>query len=641
MKEFMHEEERKRSPIIKTVRSAVALVVESGNIKNLIFTTVWVLLGAVTSFEALFQKNFINGAAGLLGGTRGAIQTAVFWLAIWAGVKILTNVANLFSGRAGNRMWIEFEYFVQKKVFHKVGKLRMKYFDDIEAQRKINFVRGGFSQRVSSVTQSVINLLRNASILVSAAAIIIGENWMIAGVILLTMIPAIWVSRAQTDATYRMNQRGSFEVQMQNYLASILTKRKFLKDLRFYQLHDYMEDRYDASVQEVLVMQQKLNRRYFLVNLGADMLTYAGIAVALLMISVRIFHGDCGIGSFLLVYNTGKNLQNAIKSIFSSLDSIGDNGRYLEDYKAVMNFEEETLLAGDKSAAHVGKRRKKAVSPADPDGKRAIAAADGKAGKAAFPADTETITITFDHVSFTYPGAAREALHDINLTIRQGEHIAIFGENGSGKSTFVSLISGLYQPTKGRILINGRDLQENLGAFRSRLACAAQDFLHLEGTIEENVRIGDTTQNHTPEEIRDALKKADVLSYVDSLPKGIESNLGNLFDESVDISGGQWQKLEIARNLLKTQAKVVILDEPTAALDPLAESRFYRHFAALMKGKSAIMISHRLGAAQLAKRVLVFSSGRIVADGTHTDLLKTSPAYTEMYHAQAQWYVSA
>ncbi len=608
----MSEEKRKRSPILPTIKRAVVLVAQSGHVKDLLVTSLWVLLGAVYSFTAVFNEKFLNAAADILGGDTDALKTAMFWLLVWGGVEIFTSVAGVFNAQVLNRMWQEISYFAEESVMKKVSKIRLKYFDDREAQKKIRFVKRGVSGYISSVTQSVLQTLRSLVTFVTAFMILVNTNWVIALLVAATTIPSILLERMRTEKHYELNQWQSYEGQMQRYLALVLIKRKYIKEMRFYQLYNYMQNKYDKSVEMMSKQQMKLVKTFFFAGLGTSIFTYGAIAISLAMISADIFAGTAQIGAFVLVYNSVRNMQSSLLNVFNGLDAIGNEGRYLEDYETVMNFEEEDV----------------SDIPSEED-------ASSKARR-----DAENVEITFDHVSFSYPGMDKEVIKDLSLTIKPGEKIAIVGENGSGKSTFVSLLTGLYSPTKGRILVNGEDISKKLGFLRDKMSCTMQDFLQHQENVEENVRVGDLGHSHTEEEVSIALQKADMAEYVDGMANKGKTYLSNLHKGSVDLSGGQWQKLAMARNLLKDRAKIMLMDEPTAALDPLAESRLYREFSNMTQDKTVILISHRLGATRLADRVLVFDDGKVVEDGTHEELLTKKQLYAKMYHAQAQWYVS-
>ena len=593
---------RKRSPILKTLKRAIALVWKSGNAAQLILTSIWLVLGAFMSFTAVFNRNFLDAAAEVITGNEGSFSTAVFWLLLWGLMEIVVSVVNIFSGRAVTVMWRKVALYVEEKIVCKTAKIRISYFDDKEDQRKIGCVKGDFSQKVSAVTDGAFKIIRSAISFVTVFIIILNEKPLIALILIGAAIPAIWISHIQTEESYRAAIDSSFEVSMQNYLSWLLIKRKYMKEMRYYNLYDYVNKRFDSSVDTCQNIKNKLTWKYSFAQLAASVIRYGALAVSLILITMDIFSGKCGIGSFVLIYSSAQNLQNSMNSLFASFDMIGSEGRYLEDYETVMNFEEEQYFEASSTS-------------------------------------TEGMEIEFKDVHFTYPGSDREILKGINLKIRQGEKIAVIGENGSGKSTFVSLLNGLYSPTEGEVLVNGEDIRKQLGMLRKKMSCTLQDFGQYDFTIADNVLIGDMGKEHTCEEISEALEKAGFLEYTNSLKDGINTPLGNHEKGSVDLSGGQWQKLAMARNLIRKDACFMLMDEPTAALDPVAESKLYQEFQNLTGDRTVLLVSHRLGATRLADRILVFSDGRIVEDGSHEELLKLNGLYTQMYTAQSQWYV--
>lgn len=595
------EEKRKKAPIVKSILRGISIVYESGEMKALLFNIGWILTGVIASVSALFNKHFLNAAADVVLGKSGAIRLAVVWLLIWSAVEVGQRILNIVCARMTANMTWNMDYYIRQKLFHKVARIKLHYFDDREEQRRIRNIKG-FSWKIWEVCTSAVQILQCCVTAVTSLAVIVSENWKIAILLCVTSIPAVLISKRQTEEKYYMSQGQSFDEKMQRYMGLVITNRKYVKEMHFYQLYDYMGEKFDRTVIRMMKQKVKLARKYLLAGLASDAVAYAAIAASLLLISVDIFNGRASIGSFILIYSTSRTLQETLKNMFTSLDTIGNEGRYLEDYDAVMAYEEEGVNKG-----------------LDENGE---------------------LEITFEHVSFTYPGSEREVLTDINLTIHAKEKIAIVGENGSGKSTFVALLTGLYAPTKGRILVNGKEISQMLGFLREHISCTTQDFFHLHGSIEDNVLIGDFSHPHEDSDVRKALRKADLLDIVGAYEKKEKTNLGNLYEDSVDLSGGQWQKLAMARNLYKDRASLMILDEPTAALDPLAESKLYHDFSKLSNDKGVVLISHRLGATRLAQRVLVFHDGKVAEDGTHEELLAADGLYTQMYHAQAQWYVS-
>lgn len=599
----MREEKRKRAPILATIRRALVLIWKAGKAKQFAFTTAWIFSGILTSFMAVFHENFLNGAADMLQGKQRAFQSAVFWVLVWGATNILISLMGFLANRVLVRMWLEIEYYVGDTVMEKVSKVRLWYFDDRESQKKIRMAKNGVNNRIANVTNGVVTILNSVVTLVTSAIILERTSWVIAAVVVAATIPAIWMQYVQTDKQYELNQWDSYEGQMQRYLSLLLTKRKYIKEMRFYQLYDYIGEKYEKSVRELDKQQRKLSWFRLWTAVGDCVCNYGAIAIALALVSAKILSGQAKIGAFILVYNTVRNMQTAFKNIYSRMDGISSDGRYLEDYETVMGYEEETR---EEESEH---------------------------------SEEEDVEIRFEQVSFRYPGTDRDVLKEIHLTIRPGEKIAIVGENGSGKSTFVSLLTGLYLPTKGQVLVNGESIEKRLTFLRNRMSCTMQDYLQYSDSVAENVAIGDVRHEADPERIRKALDKAGVAEDIDALEEKECTYLGNLHPNSRDLSGGQWQKLAMARNLYKEQARIMLMDEPTAALDPVAESRLYQEFSNLTEDKTVILISHRLGAARLADRILVFRDGTIVEDGDHETLLQKGGYYTQMYQAQAQWYV--
>lgn len=246
--------------------------------------------------------------------------------------------------------------------------------------------------------------------------------------------------------------------------------------------------------------------------------------------------------------------------------------------------------------------------------------------------------IVFSHVNFKYPGTERLVLRDVSFTLSPGETLALVGANGSGKSTVIKLICGLYEPTEGTVTVGGVPAVSLSQASRARLFSAVfQDFLTYNETIAENVALGDAQNTPSGEKIREALKKAEMDEFASSLPMGIQTPLGHLDEGGVELSGGQRQRLAIARACM-SEAWFYLLDEPTAAMDPVAESRLYRSFAAVIHGKGAVLVSHRLASASIADTILVFDDGQIAERGTHSKLMKRNGLFRDMFEKQSSWY---
>jgi len=251
-------------------------------------------------------------------------------------------------------------------------------------------------------------------------------------------------------------------------------------------------------------------------------------------------------------------------------------------------------------------------------------------------------TLEFRNVRFRYPTEAAETyvLDGISFKLENGKHYAFVGANGAGKTTTTKLLTGLYDEYEGEILVNGRELREfSQSAVKSMFSVVYQDFARYQVSMQDNIALGDAARElaKNPVEVLEVAKSAGLADSIASLKDGITTPLGKIMGDGVDLSGGQWQKVAIARSLL-SRAPVKILDEPTAALDPIAESEIYRDFEALMRGKTTIFISHRLGSTKLADEILVIDQGKVAERGTHSELIEQGKIYAQMYESQREWY---
>jgi ABC-type multidrug transport system fused ATPase/permease subunit len=336
-------------------------------------------------------------------------------------------------------------------------------------------------------------------------------------------------------------------------------------------------------------------------NTAADFLRSVVYLAILFVAAYEIYKNPAiGLGAFTLVFTLSGQLQTVAGDFLVGIMVLAQNIPYMKEFFYLDELE----------------REQKGVSETK----------------------TPNGTIGFENVSFAYPNTDVDVLQDITVHIKEGEKIAVVGENGSGKSTFISLLCGMFDPKAGQIYVGGIPVSDDPATARESTSVVFQDFAHYEASLRENITVSDKKRKADDSEIMELLRKINVNDVVEEQKEGLDELIGSFSEKANNLSGGQWQKISIARAAYRDSAKIMILDEPTSALDPVAEAQLYRNFAALTGEKTTILISHRLGITAVVDRILVFDGGRIVEDGSHKQLMAKNGLYADMYRAQAQWY---
>lgn len=422
-------------------------------------------------------------------------------------------------------------------------------------------------------------------------------------ILFITSIPAALLSYFQQEETFRYRakwmEEGSLAIHYFHIIGGGGYSYDGLQEIRHFALFDYLKARWRAIADEYIGKKNKIMARHIKCNMAADFLRSI-VYLAVLFIAARAIYQNpvLGLGTFTLVFTLSGQLQNTAGECLVDIMVLAQNIPYMQEFFYLDKLEREVCSADS-----------------------------GEEG---------TGEITFENVSFAYPNSDNKVLQDINLRIREGEKIAVVGENGSGKSTFISLLCGMFDPMTGRIRVGGADVGSHPAAARKAVSVVFQDFAHYETSIRENITISDKHRNAADQEIMELLQKINVDDVVKEQKNGLHELVGSFSEKANNLSGGQWQKISLARAAYRNKAKIMILDEPTSALDPVAEAQLYHNFTALTEDKTTILISHRLGITSVVDRILVFKEGRIIEDGSHKELMAKKGYYAQMYHAQAQ-----
>ena len=471
------------------------------------------------------------------------------------------------------------------------------YYDRLERARVQATDRLGMIQSIGRLLQQVITA---ASLSIS---IMLFSPWLL---LLLTVgvIPAFLGESHFAFLGYAKNFRQTPIRRQLDYLRVLGGSREAAKEIKLFGLKEFLVERFTSLSDEIYDENVGLARRRLIAGALLSMVGTAGYYTAYIFIVWRTINGQLTIGELTFLSGAIVQASGNIQQIFSTLASIADQALFLTDLLAF--FEMRPTIRSKPNA---------------------------------LPAPRPMVRgFEFRDVSFRYPGNSRLVLNHLNFRLTPGERVALVGENGEGKTTLVKLMTRLYDPTEGQVLLDGVDLREyKLEDLYREIGVIFQDFMRYDMTARENVAVGRIEDLLHLRSLQSAAQKSMADSVIERLPETYEQMLGRRFDGGVDLSGGEWQKVALARAYLR-DAQVLILDEPTAALDARSEFEVFRRFAELTFGKTALFISHRFSTVRMADRVVVLENGRISEDGTHDELTSRGGRYAEMFELQAVHY---
>ena len=542
--------------------------------------------------------------AGLMEAWRNGQLDPMLWLLLLElGLAVLSDVLGRIIAYADALLSERYTNATSIRLMEHAAKLDLEDFEDPELQDKLDRARRQTMGRMNLLSMLFGQAQDMVTVISFAIGLMVYAPWLIL-LLAVALIPA-FVGESHFNAlNYSLNFQWTAERRQLEYIRQMGASLETAKEVKIFNLNRFFIDRFRTMSAKFYDANRALaRRRAFWGSLLAALGTL-GYYVAYGYIAWRTVSGDFTIGDLTFLAGSFRRLRQMLESLLSGLSQVAGQALYLDDLYSFFEIEPEIASKPD------------AVAVPKP-------IAQG---------------FVFEDVGFRYPEAENWALRGLSFELRAGEVLALVGENGAGKTTLVKLLARLYEPDEGRILLDGRDLRDyDLDDLRANIGVIFQDFVRYHLSAGENIGVGNIDDLGNRERIEWAAQRAMADGLIESLPMGYEQMIGRRFKTGVDLSGGQWQKIAIARAYMR-DAQVMILDEPTAALDARSEFEVFQRFKDLSDDRTAVLISHRFSSVRMADRILVLAGGRVEASGTHEQLMAQGGRYAELFELQAAGY---
>jgi ATP-binding cassette, subfamily B, bacterial len=565
------------------------------------------IVGLLPAAIASVGGLFVDAVAGALGSAGAAAEVArseaLTFVYIEVGLVLLMTAAQQANTVCQAVLRVLLGNKINVMILEKALTLELAHFEDAEYYDKLVRARREASSRPLSLVTKTFDLLRNVISLIAIGVFLFQFSPYAVLLLSIAGVPAFIAEAKFSGEAFRVNKRRSAERRMQIYLEMVLTREDGVKEVKLLQLGKIFLQRYVDIFLAIYKEDRSLVLRRGVWGYGLGIIASGAFYFAYGWVGFAAIAGAITIGQMTMYIAQFRLGQSAVTSSLTSVNGMYEDNLYLSNLTEYLEHE----VPEQSGNLHAGPRPE-----------------DG---------------IRFENVSFCYPGSDVPALDNVSLHITPGESLAIVGENGSGKTTLIKLLTRLYTPTQGQILLEGLPLQDwDIDTLRRKIGVIFQDFARYQLIVGENIGIGDSDNLASETEIEIAAKKGMADEFVRDLPSGYKTQLGTWFKDGKELSGGQWQKVALSRAFMRSTADILILDEPTAAIDAKAEADIFAHFAELTANRISIIISHRFSTVRRADHIIVLEKSKIMEQGSHEELLELGGQYATLFMLQAEGY---
>ncbi len=493
---------------------------------------------------------------------------------------------------------------INSLIMRKAINLDLQFFENPVFYDTLQNARRRADTSALSIVRSTLQMVQQVITLVSLIVLLLRFSVWLAVIVFITAIPSFLSQSQYAERAFRAISRRAPESRLLNYLEMLLTGNEFVKEVKLFGLGENFLKQYQTLFTQFYLEDKAIAEKRTVAGLGWGLLSSLAYYGSYAWIVIRTITGLITLGDMSMFLSIFRQSQRSIQSLLDNLNSLYENNLFLDNLLTYLEL--EPLLAATENGLI-------APSPI-------------------------TQGIEFRNVSFTYPGSDHLVLKDISFSIQPGERIALVGLNGAGKTTLIKLLTRLYDPTEGQILLDGVDLRNyDLGSLHQRFGVIFQDFVRYQFTVRENIGFGQIDELENVDRIKQAADRGGASEVIEDLPEGYETMLGRRWERGQELSGGEWQKIALARAFMR-KAEVLVLDEPTSSLDAEAEYEVFKRFDELMGDRIGVLISHRFSTVRMAHRIVMLQEGRIHELGSHEELIALNGAYAHLFNLQAEGY---